>query len=70
VSSKPAIIRQRDVTRIVKGYAAAGVAVKTVVVDGVPQFVPIKPGANDNPAIPAVLPSDKEPVDEGKPWHL
>lgn len=41
VSSKPAIIRQRDVTRIVKGYAAAGITMGMVVKDGEARFVPV-----------------------------
>lgn len=67
MSSKPAIIRQRDVTRIVKGYAAAGVSVKITVVDGKLVFVPVLPG-NDN--IPAVIPSDAPAIDADKDWHL
>jgi hypothetical protein len=39
--SKPALIRQRDVTRIFKGAAAAGVILKLVIRDGEPQFVPV-----------------------------
>jgi hypothetical protein len=41
VSSRPAIIKQRDVTRIVKGYAAAGITVGIVVKDGRAEFLPV-----------------------------
>lgn len=41
MSSKPAIICQRDVTRIVKGYAAAGITVGIMVTDGKVRFVPV-----------------------------
>jgi hypothetical protein len=41
MSSKPAIIRQRDVTRILKGAAAAGVVWGLVVRDGEARFVPV-----------------------------
>lgn len=41
MSSKPAIIRQRDVTRIVKGYAAAGITMGMVVKNGEARFVPV-----------------------------
>lgn len=39
--SKPAIIRQRDVTRILKGAAAAGVAYAVVVTGAEARFVPV-----------------------------
>lgn len=39
--SKPAIVRQRDVTRILKGAAAAGVALGVVIKDGEARFVPV-----------------------------
>ena len=39
--SKPAVIRQRDVTRILKGAAAAGVVWGLVVKDGEARFVPV-----------------------------
>lgn len=39
--SKPALIRQRDVTRILKGAAAAGVALSLVVRGGEAHFVPV-----------------------------
>jgi hypothetical protein len=41
MSSKPAIIRQRDVTRILKGAAAAGIALGVVIRDGEARFVPV-----------------------------
>jgi hypothetical protein len=41
MSSKPAIIRQRDVTRILKGGLAAGVALGVLVKDGEARFVPV-----------------------------
>jgi hypothetical protein len=41
MSSKPAVIRQRDVTRIVKGAAAAGITMGIVVKDGEVRFVPV-----------------------------
>jgi predicted type IV restriction endonuclease len=41
LSSKPAIIRQRDVTRIVKGAAAAGISMGIVVTNGEVRFVPV-----------------------------
>ena len=63
--SKPAIIRQRDLTRIVKGYAAAGISVRTVIEAGRAYVEPVP--AND---VPAVIPSDKTGVDDGKDWHL
>jgi len=55
MSSRPAIIRQRDVTRIVKGAAAAGISMGIVVVDGEVRFVPVdqmKP-ANEPSALDA-----------------
>lgn len=39
--SKPAIVRQRDVTRILKGAAAAGIALGVVIRDGEARFVPV-----------------------------
>lgn len=39
--SKPAIISQKDVTRIVKGYAAAGIAAGIVVKDGEVRILPL-----------------------------
>jgi len=39
--SKPALIRQRDVTRIYKGAAAAGVKLELIIRDGEPHFVPV-----------------------------
>jgi hypothetical protein len=39
--SKPAIIRQSDVTRILKGAAAAGVTYRIDVIDGKAHFVPV-----------------------------
>lgn len=39
--SKPAIIRQSDVTRILKGAAAAGVVYGVVIRDGEARFVPV-----------------------------
>jgi hypothetical protein len=41
MSSKPAIIRQRDVTRILKGAKAAGVTYELRITDGEPRFVPV-----------------------------
>lgn len=41
MSSKPAIISQRDVTRIVKGAAAAGIKMGIVVKDGEVRFLPL-----------------------------
>lgn len=41
MSSRPAIIKQRDVTRIVKGAAAAGITLGIVVKDGEVRFVPV-----------------------------
>ena len=41
MSSKPAIIRQRDVTRILKGAAAAGVRLGVVIRGGEARFVPV-----------------------------
>lgn len=41
MASKPAVITQRDVTRIVKGAAAAGITMGIVVRDGEVRFVPI-----------------------------
>lgn len=38
---KPALIRQSDVTRIVKGYAAAGITAGIVVKDGEVRILPI-----------------------------
>ena len=70
MSSKPAIIRQRDLTRIVKGYAAAGMAVRCFVVDGVPHFEPFKPENGSLPVFPAVGHSGEDPVDGEKKWHL
>jgi hypothetical protein len=39
--SRPAIISQKDVTRIVKGAAAAGITMGIVVRDGEVRFVPV-----------------------------
>lgn len=39
--SKPAIVTQRDVTRILKGAAAAGVVFGVVVTNGEARFVPV-----------------------------
>jgi len=39
--SKPAIVRQRDVTRIMKGAAAAGIVLGIVIRDGEARFVPV-----------------------------
>lgn len=41
MSSKPALIRQRDVTRIVKGYAAAGITPGVVVTNGEVRILPV-----------------------------
>ncbi len=41
MSSKPALVRQSDVTRIMKGAAAAGVRLGIVVKDGEARYVPV-----------------------------
>ena len=41
VASKPAIITQKDVTRIVKGAAAAGITMGIVVRNGEVRFLPV-----------------------------
>lgn len=41
MGSRPALIRQRDVKRIVKGYADAGVVVEMKVENGVARFIPV-----------------------------
>ncbi len=41
VSLRPAIIRQRDVTRIVKGCAAAGITMGIIVTASEVRFVPV-----------------------------
>lgn len=41
MSSQPAIIKQRDVTRIMRGAAAAGIAMGIIVKDGEARFVPL-----------------------------
>lgn len=41
MSSKPAIITQRDVTRIMRGAAAAGVSMGIVVKNGEARFMPL-----------------------------
>lgn len=41
MSSRPAIVTQRDVTRIIRGAAAAGVAMGVIVKDGEARFVPL-----------------------------
>ena len=41
MSSRPAIVKQRDVTRIMRGAAAAGVALGIIVKDGQAHFVPL-----------------------------
>ena len=41
MSSRPAIVKQRDVTRIMRGAAAAGVAMGIIVKDGEARFVPL-----------------------------
>lgn len=41
MSGRPAIVRQRDVTRILKGAAAAGVTLGVVIRDGEARFVPV-----------------------------
>lgn len=41
MASRPAIICQKDVTRIVKGAAAAGITVGIVVKNGEVRFLPI-----------------------------
>ena len=48
MGSRPAIVRQKDVTRIIKGAAAAGVALGVIIRDGEARFVPVdelKPAA-------------------------
>jgi len=41
VSGKPAIIKQRDVERIMKGAAAAGISMGIVVTNGEVRFLPV-----------------------------
>jgi hypothetical protein len=41
MASRPAIVTQRDVTRIIRGAAAAGVAMGVIVRDGEARFVPL-----------------------------
>lgn len=41
MSSIPAIVRQRDVTRILRGARAAGVEMGVVIKDGEARFVPL-----------------------------
>ncbi|WP_173088921.1 hypothetical protein [Devosia sp. 1635] len=41
MAAKPALIRQGDVTRILKGAAAAGISMGIVVTPGEVRFVPI-----------------------------
>lgn len=41
MSSRPAIVKQRDVTRIMRGAAAAGVPMGIIVKDGEARFVPL-----------------------------
>jgi hypothetical protein len=41
MASRPAIICQKDVTRIVKGAAAAGITMGIVVRDGEVRFIPV-----------------------------
>ena len=41
MSSRPAIVKQRDVTRIIRGAAAAGIAMGIIVKDGKAHFVPL-----------------------------
>ena len=41
MASRPAIICQKDVTRIVKGYAAAGITMGMVVRNGEAVFLPL-----------------------------
>jgi hypothetical protein len=41
VSSKPAIVRQRDVTRIMRGAKAAGISMGIVVTAGEVRFLPL-----------------------------
>lgn len=51
--SRPALIPQRDVTRIVKGFAAAGITVGIVIKDGVARFVPVDElKAANEPSVP------------------
>lgn len=70
VSSRPALIRQRDVTRIVKGFAAAGKDVQCFVEGGIARFEPINPGEEVVRRIPAVIPGDAATVDEDDSWRL
>lgn len=64
MASKPAIISQKDVTRIVKGYAAAGIAVEMTVENGVARFAPVDQTAND--AKPSSLAAWREARNAGK----
>lgn len=41
MSARPAIVRQKDVTRILKGAAAAGVTLELVIKDGEARFVQV-----------------------------
>jgi len=41
MASRPAIVKQRDVTRIMRGAAAAGITMGIVVKDGTAQFLPL-----------------------------
>lgn len=41
MASRPAIVTQRDVTRIIRGAAAAGISMGIVVKDGEARFLPL-----------------------------
>ncbi len=41
MSAKPALIRQRDVTKIMRGASDAGIAMGIVVKDGEVRFLPV-----------------------------
>lgn len=41
MSARPAIIRQQDVTRILKGASAAGITMGIVAINGEVRFLPI-----------------------------
>lgn len=55
VSARRAVIMQKDVTRILKGAAAAGVKLGVRIKDGEAQFVPVDElaAANEIPALEA-----------------
>jgi hypothetical protein len=64
MSGKPAIISQRDVTRIVKGAAAAGITMGIVVKAGEVRFLPVDEIRDD--AKPSSLEDWKKRRDAGE----